>query len=220
MRRATTAPVLLLLALAGCSGARDVGRYAEQRLNPFASTRVALLSVESLGPFLVAQFRNRGAVLTFYAPATDPGCAQLLRPEASVTYRKHGNFGRFEDGDLRCDPIGVGSLAAWRDRRPRDTRRGSMVPRAQATFREMGREGDVAWVRGRFPLASRVGVPAGFDLIAFLPIAPECERALASGAASMEFVPAGRTAIRLVGPSAPCPVLGFAMPPGEPAPAE
>lgn len=220
MRLAATGPLLLLLALAGCSGARDVGRYAEQRLNPFASTRVSLLSVEPLGPFLVVQFRNRGAVLTFYAPASDEGCARLLRPEASVTYRKHGNFGRFEDGELRCDPIGVGSLAAWRDRRPRDRRGGSMVPRAQATFREIGREGEVAMVRGRFPLASRVGVPAGFDLIAFVPLEPACERPLASGTASMEFAPAGRMPIRLVGPGAPCPVLGFAMPPGSPAPAE
>jgi len=36
----------------------------------------------------------------------------------------------------------------------------------------------------------------------------------------VEFVPAGRNAIRLIGPDAPCPVLGFAMPPGAAAPAE
>jgi hypothetical protein len=218
MRR--IAIVCALLALSACSGAKNAGRYAEQRLNPFAATRVALLSVDRLGPFLVVEFRNRGNVLTFYAPADDEACIQLLRPEASVTYRKHGNFGRFEDGDLRCDPVGVGSLAAWRDRRPRDRRSGSIIPRASVQFREIGREDDVALVRGRFPLASRVGVPSGFDLIAFLPLdVPACERPLARGVGSMEFVPTGRQAIRIVGEGAPCPVLGFAMPPGAAAPA-
>jgi len=220
MRRVPIAGVLLLVALAGCSGAGGAGRYVEQRLNPFASTRVALLSVESLGPYLVAQFRNRGSILTFYALASDEGCARLLRPEASVTYRKHGNFGRFEDGELRCDPVGVGSLPAWRDRRPRDRRGRSVVPRASVSFRELGREGDVVMVRGRFPLASRVGVPSGFDLVAFLPLVPACERPLARGVGSMEFVPTGHQAIRIVGEGAPCPVLGFAIPPDARRPAE
>lgn len=220
MRRCATAIAALLVALAGCSGAREAGRYAEQRLNPFAATRVSLLSVDRLGPYLVAQIRNRGSVLTFYAFASDEGCARLLRPEASLTYRKHGHFGRFEDGALRCDPVGVGSLSAWRDRRPRDRRGRSVVPRAAISFREIGREGEVALVRGRFPLASRVGVPAGFDLVAFLPLIPACERPLARGVGSMEFVPTGPQAIRIVGESGPCPVLGFAMPPGTPAPAE
>lgn len=207
--------------LVACSTARDVGRYAEQRLNPFAATRVSLLSVDAVGPFLVAQFRNRGSVLTFYAPAADDGCARLLRPEASVTYRKHGHFGRFTDGDLRCDPIGVGSLPAWRDRQPRDRRDGAIIPRASVNFRELGRDGDVAWVRGRFPLASRVGVPSGFDLIAFLPLDdPACARPLERGVGSMEFVPTGRQAIRIVGEGAPCPVLGFALPPDAPPAAE
>ena len=221
MARVALVLAAAVAALAACSTAREVGRYTEQRLNPFAATRVSLLSVDAVGPFLAAQFRNRGSVLTFYAPAADPVCARLLRPEASVTYRKHGNFGRFEAGELRCDATGVGSLAAWRDRRPRDRRAGSVIPRASVQFRELGREGDVAWVRGRFPLASRVGVPSGFDLIAFLPLDdPACTRPLERGVGSMEFVPTGPQAIRLVGESGPCPVLGFALPPDAPRAAE
>jgi hypothetical protein len=212
MLRTLACVLAVAWAAAGCSGAKDVGRYAEQRLNPFASTRVGLLSVESLGPYLSVQFRNRGAVLTFFAPAADEACAQLLRPEASVTYRKNGNFGRFEGQDLRCDAVGVGSLAAWRDRRPRDRRSGSVVPRAAARFREIGRVGDVALARGRFPLASRVGVPSGFDLVAFLPAGPACDGLLARGLATMEFRAAGADAIRLVNEGVPCSVLGFAMP--------
>jgi hypothetical protein len=203
----------LLAAAAGCSGARDAGRYAEQRLNPFASTRVALLSVDRLGPYLSVGIRDRGADLTFYAPAAEEACAQLLRPEATLTWRRHGNFGRFEDEDLRCEAIGVGSLAAWRDRRPRDRRDASAVPRAAVAFREIGREAEVVLVRGRFPLASRVGVPSGFDLVAFLPRTDACAPLVARGVGTMEFRAAGRDAIRLVGSAgAPCSVLGFAMP--------
>lgn len=211
MRRIACLCLALLGAVSGCSTARDVGRYTEQRLNPFASTRVALLSVERLGPYLAVEVRLRGALLTFFAPAAEADCAQLLRPEASVTYRQHGHFGRFEDGALRCEAVGVGALAAWRDRRPRDRRDASVVPRATARFREIGREGDVALARGRFPLASRVGVPSGFDLIAFLQL-PACAEPLARGIAAMEFRAAGQDAIRLVAPGEPCVVRGFATP--------
>jgi hypothetical protein len=212
MHRSTCALVSLALVASACSGANQVGREVEQNLNPFASSRVSLLSVRTVGPYLEAQFRSRSSVLTFFAPAHDPGCAQLLRPEVTLVYRRHGNFGRFEDGDVRCDAVGIGSLAAWRNRRPRDPRRSTMVPRASATFREIGRDGDVVLVRGRFPLASRVGIPASFDLVAFLPAAPECERPLARGAGSLEFVPAGQQAFRIVSDNTTCPVLGFAMP--------
>lgn len=209
------ASALGLVALAvGCGGASDVGRYAEQRLNPFAATRVALLAVDRQGPFLSVGIRDRGAELAFYAPAADAACAELLRPEATLTWRRHGNFGRFENDDLRCEATGVGSLAAWRDRRPRDRRDASAVPRAAVAFREVGHEADVTLVRGRFPLASRVGVPSGFDLIAFLPRTDACAPLVARGLGTMEFRAAGRDAIRLVGSAgAPCPVLGFAMPP-------
>jgi hypothetical protein len=211
MRRAACLCLALAGVVAGCSTAREIGRYTEQRLNPFASTRVALLSVDRLGPYFAVEVRQRGAILTFFTPAADADCAQLLRPEASVTYRQHGHFGRFEDGELRCEAVGVGSLAAWRDRRPRDRRDASVVPRATARFREIGREGEVALARGRFPLASRVGVPSGFDLVAFLPL-PACEAPLARGVAAMEFRATGRDAIRLVNDAEPCAVLGFAAP--------
>jgi hypothetical protein len=204
---------LAALALVACTEARQVGRRVEQSLNPFASSRVSLLSVERVGPYLMTEFRSGSALLTFFAPAADEACAQLLRPEATVTYRKHGNFGRFEDDELRCDPIGVGSLAAWRDRRPRDTRDASILPRAHASFRELERDNGMALVRGRFPLASRVGIPSGFDLVAILPVSPPCERPISRGSGALEFLPAGNTAFRIVGEGAPCPVLGFAFPP-------
>ncbi|HSJ98290.1 MAG TPA: hypothetical protein VLC53_14535 [Myxococcota bacterium] len=217
MRRPLAALAGLALAFSACSGAKQAGRQLEQNLNPFASSRVSLLTAERVGPYLRAQFRSGSSVLTFFAPAADDDCARLLRPEALVTYRKHGNFGRFEDGELRCDPVGVGSLAAWRDRRPRDTRDASIVPRAHASFREVERDGEVALVRGRFPLASRVGIPSGFDLIAMLPLEPACERPLARGSGALEFLAAGSEAFRIVGEGGPCPVLGFAIPPDAPA---
>lgn len=204
--------VLAALAVGACASAGQVGRHLEQGLNPFASSRVSLLSVRHQGPYLLAQFRGGSRVLSFYAPAGDEGCARLLRPEVSLTYRKHGHFGRFEEGDAHCDAVGVGSLAAWRDRQPRGDTRGSIVPRATVRFREIARDGEVALVRGRFPLAGRAGIPAGYDLVAILPLRPACERPLARGEGSLEFLAAGPEAFRIVGEDAPCPVLGFAQP--------
>jgi hypothetical protein len=202
---------LLLLSLS-CAQAREAGEGVAQGLNPFGSTDVSVLSVRRYGPYLAADIRGRGAQLSMLAPAADPSCQALLRPESSFTYRKYGVFGRFERDGTLCDPVGVASLAAWRDRQPRANTRGQPVPRATARFGELGRDGGVALVRGRFPLANYVGIPAGFDLVALIPDVDECREPLARGEASLEFVPAGREAFRLVGSKGPCSVLGFAMP--------
>lgn len=202
----------LALAALACSQAKQVGRELEQTLNPFAAGKVALLSVDSHGPYLMAQFRQRSSILSFFAPAANEGCVRLLRPEATLVYRRHGNFGRFERDDEHCDAVGVGSLAAWRDRQPRGSRRGSVVPRATARFREIARDEQFVIVRGRFPLAGRANIPAGEDLVAFLPHEAACQRPLARGEGSLEFVPTGPTAFRLVGDRGLCPVAGFALP--------
>ncbi len=206
------AGLLLLGVAAGCDATRRTARSVEQGLNPFAASEVSILRLDRHGPYLVAEFRSGRALLTMLAPASDETCARMLRPEASLVYRKHGNFGRFEhDGD-HCDPVGVGSLAAWRDRQPRGASGGGLIPRRTARFREIGRDESVVLVRGRFPLAGRVGVPNGQDVVALLPNEPVCARSIETGTASLEFFPTGRQALRLVGERASCPVLALALP--------
>jgi hypothetical protein len=204
----------VLVSLA-CARAEHAGREVEQALNPLAARDATVVERTAVGPYLLVALSGRGPDLRLLAPR-DPVCVEMLAPEAEVTYRKHGVYGRFERDGAVCSAIGVASLAAWRDRQPRPE--GRPVPRATVRFRVVHREGDLVAVRGRFPLAARVGIPAGYDLVALLPDAPGCEPLLARGEASMEFRDAGPDPFRLVSGEGPCTVLGFAEPVSERVP--
>jgi hypothetical protein len=200
--------LLLVLACAGCETAADVGRGLEQNLNPFAKTETRVGAVVARGPYLEVSLEGGGLDLRMLAPASER-CAALLEPEAKITYAKEGNFGRVERDGESCDLVGVGSLAAWRDRQPR--RHGRPAPSETARFEVVHRDPEVVLVRGRFPLAARAGIPAGYDLVALLPVSAVCKEAVERGEATLEFRDAGE-AFRLGGSGGFCPVLGFATP--------
>jgi hypothetical protein len=203
------------LALAACQTTRDVASDAAYELNPFASTDLIVRSIDVRGPYLAAEVAGRQEQLVFLAPATGV-CAQVLEPEAGLRYAKHGVFGRFTRDGQVCDPTGVASLEAWRDRQPRP-RTQSIVPRATARFAAFAEEPRWILVRGRFPLASKIGIPAGYDLVAMLPNDDVCRSIAARGEASLEFRLAGRDPYRLLAGDRACVVAGFAMPPATPA---
>ena len=84
--------------------------------------------------------------------------------------------------------------SAWRR-----SRRGAIASRAAAAPAGAARDGALPpvprprahlLVRGRFPLASRVNIPAGFDLVALLPATDVCRRAARAG---IDRVPPGGT---------------------------
>jgi hypothetical protein len=77
---------------------------------------------------------------------------------------------------------------------------------------------EVAFIRGRFLLASEIGFSGGGDAIAVIPNSPECQGLTVPGVASMEFRPAGKRAYSLINGGQLCPVIGFARPPPTPAP--
>jgi hypothetical protein len=87
-----------------------------------------------------------------------------------------------------------------------------VVPRGTARFAPLAETDRFLLARGRFPLASRVQIPSGFDLIALLPNDEVCRRVLASGQASIEFRPAGRAPFRLLSNRDACVIEGFAQP--------
>ena len=203
----------LAMAL-GCAQAKEVGLETGRSLNPFGSREATVVARAQHGPYLLVTLSGKGANLRLVTRA-DEDCARVLAPEARVTYRKHGVFGRFErDGDV-CDAVGIASLAAWRDRQPRAA--GRPVPRATVRFAVIHQDPQIVLVRGRFPLVGRIGIPAGYDLVALLPHEGGCERAIARGEASMEFRDAGPDPFRLVVADGTCPVLGFAEPVAEQA---
>jgi len=201
--------VALLATLAvGGAGACETLNF---RLNPFAGTEVRVTEVERVGPYLFTAVHGTQLDLSFAVPGTET-CARVLEPGADVRYEKSGNFGRFGRGDEECSAVGTLSLAQWRDRQPRRRTSESVIPRSTARYAVAYRDARFVLLRGRFALASRVGVPAGFDVVAIVPADESCAGVVASGQASLEFRPAGRDPFRLLSGRTPCVVQGFALP--------
>ena len=193
----------------GCATAQHAGEKVLYSVNPFATTDVLVLGVSQHGPYLLASLAGPMADLRFFAPATR-ACLQVLAPDTRVNYGKSGQFGRFRRDDQICDPIGIASLAAWRDTQPR--RRGPPVPRATAYYHVAQQDPELIFLRGRFPLASRVFISGGYDIVAVLPNVAACAAVAEQGATSLEFRAAGPEAFRLLAGDQSCDVLGFALP--------
>jgi hypothetical protein len=212
-------PALTLVALsfaASCQTARDVASDTAYELNPLGSTELAVQSVSVVGPYLVADLVGRQERLRVMAE-TVGACAYLLRPEVRVGYARSGNFGRVFAGEESCSLAGIASLEAWRDRQPRG-RTTEVVPRASARFERVHEDERWLLVRGRFPLAGRIGIPAGFDLVALLPNDDACRDVATRGEATLEYRIAGRDPYRMLASGRACAIAGFAMPLRTPAP--
>ncbi len=200
---------LLGFLMLGCETAKHAGENVLYGINPVATTDALVLGVSTHGAYLLVSLAGPLAELRFFAPATE-ACRQVLAPDARVNYGKSGVFGRFRRDDAICDPVGVASLAAWRDRQPR--RLGPPVPRATAYYRLVQQDPELIFLRGRFPLASRVNIPGGYDLVAVLPNTEPCVAVAAQGEASLEFRVAGPEPFQMLAGGPICDVFGFALP--------
>ncbi len=149
--------------------------------------------------------------LRFFFP-NDDVCRGILRRNAEVVYLKRGPLGEVKNhAGERCEPVGIASLRAWRDRsfRPRTE---TPVPRSHATFEVVHRDGELAYARGRFFLASLVGWTNVDDTIALLPDTQGCQKPIESGIGSMEFRYSGKVPYRIVAGGEDCPIVGFVRP--------
>lgn len=157
------------------------------------------------GPYVDATLSLSSEDWRFLLPQTE-ACAEVLRPEAPVSYSSVGSFGRVTgpDGSV-CDPVGIGTLQRWRGPR----REGEMVPSSPASWTIIHEDSEVLLLRGRFPLATRVRVANTFDVVAMVPNDDVCGPIARSGAATLVFRPSGRRVLELGG----CGVLAVAMPP-------
>lgn len=195
----------------GCATVRDAASDAAYVLNPFSGTELGVAAVSAIGPYLLVDVSGRREQLRLMTPIS-AACTAIAQPEAKVRYQKSGVFGRLERNGERCDAVGVASLEAWRNRQPRRRTGAQVVPRATARFAQIAETDRYLLVRGRFPLASRVKIPAGFDLVALLPANAACRAARDRGQGSLEFRPAGRDPFRLPVGSDTCVIEGFATP--------
>ncbi len=211
MQRRIAIGVLTAVAFAafGCETVKHTGEEMLYDANPVGTTDGVVLGVSRHGPYLLVAFGGSLQDMQFLAPATE-ACLQVLAPEARLNYGKSGVFGRFRRDGVICDPVGVASLAAWRDRQPRSV--GRPVPRAPAYYTLLQEDPELIFLRGRFPLASRVNIPAGWDLVAVLPNSGACTGLAKRTDASLEFRVAGPEPFTLINDGQLCPVLGFATP--------
>jgi hypothetical protein len=184
---------------------------------PGAHVPASLDLLAERGDWLDVNVDAGGKRYRFLLPDSED-CRAMFTSEQEVRYANSGAFGTLQSGDASCDPVGILSLEAWRDRRPRRIT-ASVIPRDRADLRQrVYVDEEVAFVRGRFRLAGEIGFVGGADCIAVLPNVPECQELAVPGSASMEFRPAGSRPFTLIDHGRLCPVLGFAQPPPGPAP--
>jgi hypothetical protein len=193
----------------GCETVKHTGEKALYDVNPVGTADVVVLGVSRHGSYLLVSLAGSLVDMRFIAPATE-ACLQVLAPEAHVNYAKSGVFGRFRRDGTICDPNGIASLAAWRDRQPNLTRR--PVPRAPVYYTLLQEDPELIFLRGRFPLVSRVNIPAGYDIVAVLPNAGACTGLAQRTNATLEFRSAGPEPFVMLNDNQLCPVMGFATP--------
>ena len=140
-------------------------------------------------------------------------CRNLLRVEAVVDYVSLGPLGQFQSGGVACDPTGIGSLAAWRDQRPRPEV--GPLPARQANYRLEYQDKDLAMLRGRFPLLGLIGWPGMGDTLVLLPQTQPCQALIQRSVATIEYRVAGPDPYVLLDDDERCPILGLLQPIGE-----
>jgi hypothetical protein len=170
-----------------------------------ATTKESYVSqVAMRGSYIDASFSTPSTLWRFLFPANS-SCAAVLKPEAPVVYNPGGMWGRFHgpDGTV-CEPAGISNLEKWR----RSRVEGEGRPSSPARWEILHRDKEVFLLRGRFPVASRIGLAGTYDVVAMVANDDTCRPVAESGAATLIFRQSGRPAFVL----GQCPVLAFARP--------
>ena len=129
----------------------------------------------------------------------------MLRPEAPATYSSGGSWGRVTGADgSQCNPVGAGTLRRWRRARVE----GEMAPSSRAAWRIIHEDSQVFLLRGRFPVASRLGLANTFDVVAMVANDDVCRPIAKSGEATLVFRQSGSRVLDL----GRCPVIAVATP--------
>jgi hypothetical protein len=210
MARAPRRLAALALGVAGL--ACNTGKTVWQLGIPGVKSPFVVASVKARGEVLDVLLQGSGFSLRSFAPADDV-CRQVLAPEQRVQWIASGSHGAFRRDDLTCPAAGIGSLEEWRARGPRpQTLRSDPVPRAQANYRVVYQDAEVTFLRGSFPLASRLGWAGSIDTIAVIPRTPVCEGPASRTTSSLEYFPKGARALALVGADGLCPLVGLIRP--------
>ena len=215
----------LVVSAAGTPTCASPGKVGFDSGLPGMRTSMTVTRVTRRGPYLEIGLTLGDDELEAYVADGDE-CRKVFSVSESVRYLENGPLGvylRGEEGEERCQSLGVGNLRLWRDRNSRSAGdSASVVPRAQARFRVIHRDDEVVLLRGRFPQAVRLGFTGPIDLVAVVPVTAECEGPIETGVASLEYRTKGSRVLSLVGQRGLCEIRGLAQPPSqtEPTPAD
>lgn len=179
---------------------------------PGSSNSATVESVVTRGPYLDVNLSLGGSTRRFFAPASEP-CLSLMHAEAVVEYVKLGPLGQFQAGEATCIPAGIGSLAAWRDERPRPEV--GPLPSKQANYKLEYEDKDVAMLRGLFPLLGLIAWPGMGDTLVVLPQTPPCHALIPAGVATLEYRVGGPDAYVLLDNRQRCGLVGLIQPIGK-----
>jgi len=179
---------------------------------PGSSSAWTVESVVQRGPYLDVNLSTGGSTRRFFAPASEP-CRSMLHVEAVVDYVNLGPLGQFQAEGATCIPAGIGSLAAWRDERPRPEV--GPLPSKQANYKLEYEDKDVAMVRGLFPLLGLIAWPGMGDTLVVLPQTPACKALISGGVATIQYRVAGVDAYVLLDNDKLCGLAGLIQPIGE-----
>lgn len=200
--------LLVGLALVACNPSKT----AFQLGIPGNRTELTVGRVTPRFGFLDTTLYGSGWTLRTFLPASEV-CGRVVATETGVEYLSDGPYGTLVRGEERCVPSGIGSLREWRNRRPRGSSgRESIIPSAQANYRVVYEDEEVALLRGNFPLAYKLGFAGMGDLIAVVPITALCRPAIERTTSTLEYFHAGRNVLTLSSSQGRCNIEGLIRP--------
>jgi hypothetical protein len=176
---------------------------------PGPATATEVTEVQQRGGYLDASLGSQ----RFFFPS-DETCEAVISMGASVQYVESGVFGVVEGEAGKCAPVGIGSLEIWRSKQPREVAPRPIL-RAQIVYRETYRDDEVAFLRGRFPLAVRARL-RGDDVVAVISAGEPCLEDVGADeqVGTMEYRQAGPVPFRALLGGRQCAIVGFATPLG------
>lgn len=208
MGRMATAMAGAALFAVACNPSRN----AFQLGLPGTRIDVSVGRVVPRAGYLDVELHAPGWVLRTFLPA-DEVCSRVVAGE-TAQYVSDGAYGAVARGSDLCSAAGLGSLAEWRSSGPRATG-AAVIPSAAASYRKVYEDAEVVFLRGNFPLASRLGFHGLGDAIAVVPKTPICQRPLERTSAKLEYFPVGPNVLTLGSEDGRCNIEGLIQPLSE-----
>ena len=198
------ARLLLASSLAAASGCSTL--LWETGL-PWTQASFRVTSVERRGPFLDVMVASGGIERRFFVRGTDP-CRELLRRDAEVTLRQTEAF---VGDDLECPVAGIGNLEQLRGSRSRGGGYGSRpIRRGNDRIHFVYQDEQYRYARGGFSIGAMFGWAPGTDqVVALLPLIPECSPLVDGQHVSVIFRQTGTPALSITAGPGACPVRGL-----------